>query len=132
MNEMMTEYLGQLLEFLKSGASLIVEELPFVAKEIISFAIWENIFYVVVPLVLFITTLISSTSIYKNFKKNNPNTTFDDEEGGFWFFVAQAAISAVSGLWFFCATMICLPIVIKAAFAPRLFLIEYISNFVGK
>lgn len=107
MKEKIAESLVTILDYIKTGvekgAELTAEQLPLIAKEIISYAIIGN---------LFETAFLFLLSILV------------------WY------LAQIISVWFYCGEIVCLAMiysdlenVLKARFAPRVYLLEYAREF---
>lgn len=129
MNEIISGYLVDLLEMVKTGASFIVGELPAFAHEIIVWGIASNIVsFVLCWLAVVILALVMRGS-HKIVK------THDEEDYGeytaWWVWAVSCISTGIAGIFAFITTCCSALEIFKAIFAPRLYLIEQISNMLS-
>lgn len=110
----------ELLDYLQSGASFVAEQTPLVLQEILAYYFVYHLIWVgvcVIPLIAFALCL-------RRFVKTYADLTFDSREN--WGFAL--AFGAVGTCAAQIGTLMNLFAAVKIAVAPRLYLIEYVSN----
>lgn len=108
------------LETLQSTKEFVIEETPLVIQEFYNWEITSSIIWTSVWLAIFIISYFA----IKKYKKKDKESYLDDSEEIFNFF---AWVGVVSGGLFF---IIDLTDLIKIWVAPRVYLIEHISNLI--
>ncbi len=110
----------ELLTYLQSGASFVVEQTPLVLQEILTYYFVYHCIWMVVcliPLAAWIYTI-------RRYIKGYANFTYDEKEN--WGFCS--AFGGVVAAVFQVGTLANLFEAVKIAVAPRLYLIEYVSG----
>lgn len=134
MNEILQSYLTQFLDTVKAGTNFIVGELPKVAQEILAFNLQTDIFYICLMTILtaiFIIVSIISNSFFKKWKKEDRDRLFSDDNCFWWWIRGVAFVIAIIMLIITLVVIpCCLYDIIKINTAPRLYLIDFVKNFI--
>lgn len=132
MNEILQPYLVELLELVKTTGSFIVGELPAISKEIIMWGVVGNIIPIVIlPIVIgilmMVATIIKKATDTTEFKFFSTDHIGEMKHWQAIIYIIIASISAVIGMVWIVVFSINTVTILKAIFAPRLFLIEQIK-----
>lgn len=132
MNEILQPYLVELLELVKTTGSFIVGELPVISKEIIMWGVVGNIIPIVIlPIVIgmlmMVATIIKKATDTTEFKFFSTDRVGDMNHWQAVIYIIIACISAVIGIVWIIVFSKNMGTILKAIFAPRLFLIEQIK-----
>lgn len=131
--QVLKEFAMVLLESAREAKDFAMEQAPLVCKEIVYWGIAYHGYHVAVGIFFFILAFI--LLICRGKEKSFKNVSFEDKYGhldgsGFLWLGRSflGVLCVIIGMnWF-----VHIESLIKAYFAPRLFIIEYLMNFVGK
>lgn len=116
--QIIDQFVISMLELLKTTKDFVVSQAPDVVREILVYSLWNSLLWASLNLI----GVIIAIYFYK--KVSKAKCTDDRSLGGF--------ISAVIGIVFFMGFVSNLNYVAKIKLAPKLFLIEYLSELVKK
>ena len=128
MNEELQQRLVSIMDFLetgvKSATEFTVEQTPLLVQEIITWHITMGI----LSIVGFLLISVISFFFFGWLIKKVCDSDNEDESGGYIFLILVNSTLFVSS--FVSVVTYCIP-ALKAWIAPRLFLIEYVSNLIS-
>lgn len=117
----------ELVKLVKKGANLAKDELPVIAHQILKFYLWASILWFFFGVTLILLGVFCNLQLLPHmqaFRDSFSNDVMDST--ALWFF--GALIGYVSGAIFTISNALD---IIKIAVAPRLFLLEYLANFLS-
>ena len=120
----MNEIAEKLLQWMQSIENLTVEQLPEFANEILQYGFYENLFWaVLVP--IFLLALVKARKKVYSYEFECPAVA-DSIYIGYTIVGCSVGIFAIIG-WCFTARAM-----IKITFAPKLYLLEYVTRIIGR
>jgi len=123
MDARMNEILDKLLQWLEAAEGFAVEQTPIVLQEILAWKMAENIIYVVIALIW-----LSAYAWHVHRCTEMSSDDWEDATPRNIRFVTLLIIGGVGGLIWFLELCFRLPNIVQIYFAPRVFLIEYVSR----
>lgn len=126
-NPIIQQFSNELLEWVRSGKHFVAEQVPLLVQEIIRWGIAEHCIFLFISVLLIGAGLIAvrywiNNKVWVQQTLDNPLT-----EGRGIAVILAAILPTVFGIFAFFINCWCLA---KILVAPRLFLIEYMSNIV--
>lgn len=121
--------INELVRLIKKGTNLANQELPVVAEQILKFYFWASLVWVIAGLILVLGGLYFHLDVLR-LAAEAGSERFGRHElpDGTCFLIMGAVLGYLGGGAMIATNLID---IIKIKAAPRLFLLEYLQNFLG-